>query len=344
MFSVQIDQINKDIKRTKRAIIALGCSFVQGAGAFNEDIYKNYKWDPSQTGSEYINWHLTDDDQQCLISQYPEININPGSTQPNLSLHQSNNAFVNVLCKKYFDGDYAAINLGISGSGNRATIKELHYYPEILWDEIEEHIVIFCPSGPERIDFINDQTHDPNSHHRWKTMWPRELDEPTFRSDLWRGYKNHLYSNKFQTLEQIAIIQELLLWCKYKKAQLIITPAFTAGYTKNIFIDTLSRPVNRTPSGDFIDYNNSPPLLDKDINTMINMWPWENMFLPDGCPSFADLTVKQEFGSLWKNKHFYSFRGPGSPEGWITPCAHPSARAHDTFAQHLYNHITENKK
>jgi hypothetical protein len=342
MFKSQIEQINKDIKRTKKAIVALGCSFVQGAGAFNKDVYKNYSWDPLTKG-EHLNWNLTDADQKRLISQYPEININPGSTQPNLSLHQANNAFVNVLCKKYFNGDYAAINFGIDGSGNRATIKELHYYPDILWDEIEECIVIFCPSGPERMDFIDDQSHDPNSHNRWKSMWPRELSETGPRADLWRGYKNHLYSAKFETLEQIAIIQELLLWCKYKNAQLIITPAFSHGYDKDIFRNNISLSVRRDGPGNIISQYSVNP--DNDVDTVVNMWPWDNMFNPDQCPSFIDLAMKQEFPTTWKdNEHFYEYHGMGTPNMWVTPCAHPSAEAHDLFAQHLHRYITGNKK
>lgn len=342
MFKSQIAQINKDIKRTKRAIIALGCSFVQGSGAFSEDIYKNYKWKPLVTG-EHIQWELSKSDQQQLISQYPEINIQIGTDQPNLSLHQYNNAFVNVLAKKYFNGDYAAINLGIAGCGNRATIKELHYYPDILWDEIEEHIVIFCPSGMERMDFISDEYHDPNSHNRWKAMWPRELDEISSRADLWRGYANHIHSRKFQVLEQIAIIQELLLWCKYKKARLIITPAFSTAYDKDLFKDDLLTHITRNHTGDITNHSRIF-VQDFSVDDMLDMWPWANMFKPDGCPSFADLTVKQEFGKEWETKHFYSYVGLGSPEGWITPCAHPSAKAHDVFAQQLYKHITENKK
>ena len=340
MFKSQIAQINKDIKRTKKAIIALGCSFVQGAGAFNEDIYKNYKWKPLIEG-EHLVWDLTKADQDRLISQYPEVNINPGSTQPNLSLHQSNNAFVNVLCKKYFNGEYAAINLGIAGCGNRATIKELHYYPDILWDEIEEYIVVFCPSGLERIDYVDDQYHDPNDHNRWRAMWPRDLNESNPRADLWKGYKNCLYSDKFQALEQIAIIQELLLWCKCKNAQLIITPAFSHGYDKDAFKNALTTFVKRNHHGDIIESYEGPS--DLSIDTAIDMWPWDNMFKPEGCPSFVDLAMKQEFPTRWETEHFYEYHGNGTPNMWITPCAHPSAKAHDVFAQHLYRHITGNK-
>jgi len=341
MFKNQIEQINKDIRKTKRAIIALGCSFVQGSGALSEEIYNNYNWIPLAPGETKARWNLTKEDAVKLTEQFPEITVQNG--QPDFLFHEYNNSFVNVLCKKYFNGDYAAINFGIAGSGNRATIKELHYYPDILWNEIEEHIVIYCPSGKERFDFIDDQYHDPNNHGRWKSMWPRELTEKSNRAPLWKGYADHLYSRKFETLEQISHIQELLLWCKYKKAKLIITPAFHRNYSINDFEKCLTDHVQRDHAP------NEPPTINEesfskhDIKNVINMWPWQNMFQPDGCSTFIDLVMKQEFPKTWKhNEHFYNYVGSGTPEKWITPCAHPASKGHDLFAQYLYKHITEN--
>jgi hypothetical protein len=44
-----------------------------------------------------------------------------------------------------------------------------------------------------------------------------------------------------------------------------------------------------------------------------------------------------------KQDHYMQFLGKGSPEGWITSCSHPSQKAHELFAKHLYKHIVEER-
>ena len=43
MYQNQIKKINEQLKTTDKAIIALGCSFVQGQGAVNDELYTEYK-------------------------------------------------------------------------------------------------------------------------------------------------------------------------------------------------------------------------------------------------------------------------------------------------------------
>ena len=69
------------------------------------------------------------------------------------------------------------------------------------------------------------------------------------------------------------------------------------------------------------------------------MWPWESMFYPDDCPSFADYSLQQEFGHWEKAQYFYTYVGKGSPDLWISPCGHPTKKAHDAFAKKLYERI-----
>jgi hypothetical protein len=66
------------------------------------------------------------------------------------------------------------------------------------------------------------------------------------------------------------------------------------------------------------------------------------MFEPDDMPTFVDMTLKQEFKHTNPLKyHFWSFIGKGTPNNWLTPCAHPSAKAHDLFAKLLHEHLTK---
>lgn len=341
MFRDHIPNINKDIQRTKRAIISIGCSFVQGHGAVVQEIYDRYSWETPYVDLTYKLSALTESERQKLLSDYPDIEFDPYNQVFEFRTHEYNNSFVNVLAKKYFNGDYAAINLGRSGNGNRASIKELYFYPDILWNEINECIVIYCPTGLERLDFISDEYHTPNDHGRWKTIFPHELqNDGNVQKELRSSYHRYLYSEKFEVLEQITHVQELILWCKYKNAKLIIVPAFSGSYERTKFAKQISRDIKRDNCSLQIK-NKFPREIDVAAFRVADMWPWENMFYPDDCPTFVDLMMKQEFPSTWY-PHFYQYFGRGTPKKWMTPCCHPSVKGHDLFAKYLYEELTSN--
>jgi hypothetical protein len=334
MYKKQIPEINAGIKRTKKVIISIGCSFVQGQGAVNPELYDDYEWTYEELG---VPLYLTLDPagEKALMKKYPSVCKTDGRLD--FRFMEFENAFVNVLCKKYFNGEYTPINLGLAGCGNRGSIKELYFQPDINWHEVEEFIVLYVPSGLERFDFINDQWGD---HAHWICMWPHYKDKPEGpRRDLWKGYHTSLYSDKFEVLEQIAHIQELMLWCKQHNARLIITPGFDHRYDKDVFSKALNMQIARTMDGDLIKDNNSF-FQSAGVSKLVNMWPWDNMFYPDDQKTFADAVTAQE-GK--KDDHFFNYLGKGSPNGWITACAHPSAKGHDYFAQLLYNHIIKGK-
>lgn len=336
MYNTQILEINEDLERTGKVIIGLGCSFVQGQGAFNDELYDKYKWVYKGLGSP-LEIDVTPEQQKEIFAKYPDVKAAPGSPLPfDFKFMEYRNTFVNVLCKKYFNGDYTPINLGIRGCGNRATIKELYFRPEIRWDLVKEVIVVYCPSGLERFDFVNDAW---DEHFHWKAMWPHfENMEDSPRKKLWEGYGKTLWSTKFEVIEQVANVQELLTWCKLKNAKLIITPGFDRRYDKTTFKECLKTNIDRDMNGEitkpkshFFKFNTDEYLAD--------LWPWENMFEPGGYKTFVDLTMAQEPNLEDKMDHFFQFLGKGSPNGWVTPCSHPSAKAHDLFAEYLYKHI-----
>jgi hypothetical protein len=335
MYKKQIPKINASIKQTKKAIISIGCSFVQGQGAVNPELYDDYDWTYEELG---VPLYLTLDStkEKELMKKYPNVRKTDGKLD--FRFMEFDNAFVNVLCNKYFNNEYTPINLGLAGCGNRGSIKELYFQPDINWHEIEEFIVLYVPSGPERFDFVNDQWDD---HAHWICMWPHYKDKPDSpRRDLWKGYHHSLYSDKFEVLEQIAHVQELMLWCKqHNNARLIITPGFDHRYDRDTFIKALRMNIARTMDGDLIKDSNSF-FQSAEVDKLVNMWPWENMFYPDGQKTFADAVTAKE-GK--KDDHFFNYLGTGSPNGWITACAHPSAKGHDYFARLLYEHIIKGK-
>lgn len=338
MYQQQIKKINDDIDRTGRAIISLGCSFVQGQGAVNDEMYTNYNWIFEKLGVP-LKLSLSKSEENELMKQYPSVSRSPNG-KLDFTFMEYDNSFVSVLCNKYFNGDYAAINLGMRGNGNRGTIKDLYFYPELHWQNLKEIIVLYVPSGLERFDFINDGFHD---HHHWKCMWPHYKDvEKGPRQTLWKGYHENLHSDKFEVLEQIGHVQELVTWCKLHNAKLVITPGFDRRYNKEHFKTSLLKTYERKMSGEIRDTG----IISHDIDyylRFLDLFPWNNMFNPDETPTFVDLAMKQEHPNDWQYQHFFEYLGEGSPNRWITSCAHPSAKAHDLFAKVLYEYLEKNK-
>jgi hypothetical protein len=345
MYYKQLKKINEDIERTQKAIIGLGCSFVQGQGAFNEEIVQKYGTHFSELGDPLNLNKISEQEKKQLLETYPSLYIKDNNID--FTFMEYDNAFTNVLAEKYFNKEYAAINLGQRGCGNRATINELYLNTEINWDKLKEIIVIYCPSGLERFDFINDQFND---HNHWVCMWPHSKEGKP-RGDLWSGYKEALYSEKFEVLEQITYIQQLLSWCKLHNAKLIITPAFDVRYNKEYFKNALSTKIMRSTNGNLLEIEKESvfkSIIKKTFNidhqavNLLNLFPWEKVFEPDDMPTFVDMTLKQEFKHTNPLKyHFWSFIGKGTPNNWLTPCAHPSAKAHDLFAKLLHEHLTK---
>jgi hypothetical protein len=341
MFYEQVEKINNDIDQKRKAIITLGCSFVQGMGAYENEIWKKFDW-KKQSNGPLFKIQVSEKEQEQLLEKYPEIYMNFNDL--NFTHMEYRNAFCNKLAKKYLNDEYASINLGIKGCGNRAAIKELHMHPELHWHNLDEIIVIYCPSGIERFDFVNDAY---ESHVHWIAMWPNPQDASGSKKSLWQGYKDSIYSDKFAVIEQISHVQELKLWCKYHNAKLIITPAFDRGYTKEFFEQALFTDYHRNSTGEIfkkIEYNDlktKNPKHHQELQNLIDMWPWDNMFYPENYPTFVDLCLAQEFPTSWNRNHFWSFHGKGTPNNWVTPCAHPSEEGHDKFAECLYKHIKD---
>ena len=141
MYNYQVKEINEDLKKTKKAVIALGCSFTQGQGAINDEIFDNYKWETQDLGKP-LRAVLSKKEKKQILKKYSTVLLDSeDSTSLDFVKMEYENAFVSVLCKKYFNGSYTPINLGLKGCGNRGTIKELYLNNEIDWHNAKEKIV-----------------------------------------------------------------------------------------------------------------------------------------------------------------------------------------------------------
>jgi hypothetical protein len=345
MYYKQVKKINESLKKTRKAIISLGCSFVEGQGAVDQYIYDSYKWTMERTGVP-MEPVLTAKERQTILDKHGDL-ISYGSGGWNWTFMEYKNAFVNVLCENYFNGEYTPINFGLRGRGNRASIKSLYFWPQINWDSIDEIVVLYVPSGQERFDFLNDEFKE---HAQFHCMWPHWKDQPEGpRRILWNGYGEAIYSDKSATLEQISNIIELKNWCKVNNAKLVITPGFDRTYNRSSMLSNLKDVVQRSGTQEITTYKrraDNPTeqyFLDhyhpghlQHLEQVVDMWPWDKMFKPQGCDTFMDLCLKQEGIT---NKGFWDYNGVGTPNGWVTVCCHPSAKGHDLFAKELYTHI-----
>jgi len=339
MYIQQVEQINKDLERTGKAIVAFGCSFVQGQGAIDDELYEDYTWEYVGEG-HVLEPKFTRSEEKALLKKYKDTIFRNREGKLEFTFMEYENAFVSVLSKKYFNGEYTPINFGIRGCGNRGSIKEIYFNNGINWDLAKEVIVLYTPSGVERFDFINDSFSD---HFRWVCMWPhyKGMEEGSGRRILWEGYAKALWSEKFELLEQIGHVKELMLWAKSKNAKMVITPGFDRKYNREYFEHILGQEVERKL--DSTTHKLRKPLfmpVHRDIN-LVDEWPWDLMFRPEGHSTFVELAMSKE--ELTNDRDYYfQFLGKRSENGWMTPCAHPGQKAHDLFAKLLHEHITKN--
>jgi hypothetical protein len=336
MYYEFIDNINRQIKKNKKAIISLGCSFVEAQGAIDQELYDRLGWDMLETGKPMVP-KLNKKEFAKLLFSYKDVSYDVSSNIWDFTKMEYKNSFVHVLCNNFLEGKYTPINLGLRGRGNRASIRSLYLWPQIRWDLLEEIIVIYCPSGQERFDFINDKF---DSNGQYVGIWPHynDIKEEGPRKDLWKGYGEGIYSTKTAVLEQITNFVEIQNWCKLHNAKLIVTPAFES-YNEHAFFNELNQTIIRDHTQKRIKklmIKGEPKEKINHYKKLIEQVEWKNFFKPQDCETFIELCLKQE---NLQHRHFWQFNGIGTPDRWVTKCAHPSAKAHKLFAKELHKHI-----
>ena len=108
MYTWQENKIK--INEESKILIGLGDSFTQGQGACGEDIWEKYNWDMK---------NVPESDERIVDTIFYE------------------NSWVNQLCENHLT-DYTAINLGMVGRGNRASVKQLSMHPAFKFENIKE--------------------------------------------------------------------------------------------------------------------------------------------------------------------------------------------------------------
>lgn len=340
IFPTDYTEINESLEQTRKAVIGIGCSFVAGMGAWPTAIFSEF--DVTVDESKGNRCVLKSKLQEEQVSKLYNLKRRFGAVD--YSLMERDNAFTHILANKYLQGTHTPINLGMSGNGNRSSLSNLYLHPNIDWDKIEGGIIVYCPSGKERFDFANDEGIDHGFN--FITMWPNRQDNKEGkeynRDDLAGGYGAAIYSDKFTTIEQITYAQMIVQFAKLHNMQLIVIPGFDERYSREAFKESLYQKIQRDSKGrriySDIEVNNNR------MSQLLDIFPWDNMFKPQGVDTFIDLCLKQEGLPPTKNaSYFFDYLHKGSPNWWVSPCAHPSAKGHDLLAAELFNHITENQ-
>ena len=297
------------IDKDSKIIIGLGDSFTQGEGACSVDVWEKYDWDLKKMSDREIR----------------------------LDVDKSNfeNSWVNQLCKNHLH-NYIPINLGMTGRGNRAAVKEIYLHPDLQLEKAKEKIVVFMMTGYERFDFVHKKFFN---HIHFYTMWPN-VKSPVDESSLWDAYNEFTWSDRSGIIELLLSIAELKTWCQLNDATLVLTSAFRPEYTKNYFFEKIM--------GDVHDYMNEPKSY---INGLVNIIDWDEFLRPNGFKCMTDylchLEEREDLISDMSASKYYEYSSKLeklSPKGYITKCSHPSYLGHKKIAESIYEHIIKIKK
>ena len=289
------------INNKSKILIGLGDSFTQGHGACDLNIWEKYNWDDKKMYKEYFH--------DVVESGFK-------------------NSWVNQLCENHLT-DFIPINFGLSGRGNRASVKELYLHPELNIESAEEKIVVYMLTGYERFDFINKNYEV--GHHKFNTMWPTPDCGNELRT-MGNEYLNHVWSDRMGLIELLLNIAEAKNWCKVYNAKFILTSAFTPTINRQFMIDHII--------GDLLYGKESH------VERLVNIIDWDEFFYPDGFRCVTDYLLSlenrtdliNEFSS-WNYYEFAYSHEKMTPKGFITKCAHPSIDGHKKIAKLLYKHI-----
>jgi hypothetical protein len=263
----------------------------------------------------------------CDVHIWEKYNWNlkemQGKYEKDILPYEYEGSWVNQLCKNHMP-NWTPINLGMRGCGNRATIKELYLHPELGIEKSKEKIVIFAITGLERFDFINKSFCD---HHHFFAMWPSPWSDGVTNKKLWEAYYENIYDDRFAAIELLLNIQEVQTWCKAHNAKFILCSAFDNRLNKKHFIEHLENKNNHLTA------------------ELINLINWNDIFRPQGFENFTDMLVHHEKRDDLKGGGFYMWaheQKQGTPEGYFTPCAHPSYKGHALIAKSIYDYINNN--
>lgn len=335
-----VNQINQDLARTRKLLIGVGCSFTEGWGAWDMELVEEYP--PGHNG---LMTYLTYDyeTKKKIVEKYSDCEMMHDEIDTSKMTHR--NSYINRLASHYYGDSWTPVNLGVTACGNFSGVARLFMYG-IDYDTAEEITVIFCPTGMQRFDLLNDSFHNTNLiGDDFKTLFlglgTRKVQGDQHWRNMNEGYYRSVWSTKFEIMHTVMCFQMLASWCKLRNARLVVVPAFDKNYNREYFAQQLS--INCFRDSQTYEIQDWEPGKFSGPGTLVDKLdcvPWNCFFRPGGYPTFYHLALAQEtkldqnldMVDIIKTKQM-------TPDNWITGCGHPSAKAHDLFARLLYNHL-----
>ena len=301
------------LTKNSKALIVLGDSFVEGQGALTDYVWEKYGWS---------------EDNFNRIGVVKDGTWNPEHEY--IRTEEMNNSFPSVICRNYMK-DWIPVNLGFRGNGNRAGVKALTTcYPDLNLHLPKEKVVIFFVGQFCRYDFV---AKDFDSHAMWHTIWPHA--DPGIdnigEKHLWNGYATEVHTDLTEMLEFIFLVKELQMWCELHNAKLVLINSFEYNFDKTHMLKVAKS-------------HNYP----KYVELLVDKFPWNLVMKhPKGKRAMIDELLDAE-GRLDLAKHQHQFyfwakeHEKGTPNGYFTPCAHPTIKGHELYAKLIYQHLKEN--
>ena len=305
MNSTSLSEIKFDLKRTKRAIVAIGCSFVQG----------------SELDVEF-------DLETRLKGKI-----------------KNQRSFVNLLCKKYFENHYTPINFGREAGGNFGAISRLFLYDIPWGELDEIVLIFMPTGMQRfdiiRDDVLSHVGNDFKT--LWPFLFTPVKDNQDW-INFNKGYEQTVHSDRFEVLNAILNFQFLNAWIYQYKPKFLIFPAFSTEYNKEYFTKTLQQGILRASYSEKIKdiKNHFIPTNSFNYSFLIDSVPWDKFITIDGSRNFFDLCFKNDKNYHPKlDMQSIIDKKLISNNEWIMPRGHPSPKGHDFLAEHLFRILSK---
>lgn len=332
--TLNIPYINDSLQQTRKLLITLGCSYTTGVGAVDQDILDRY---PVVYSNGEVDLNLLDNaTKKEFLDTYENLGTRPDGKLSWINM-EHDNCYGNVLAQRYLQDSYTFVNFGRQAGGNYGPIARLFLY-DIDYSIAEKIVVIFMPTSMARLEFLEDiAEHRQAVGGDTKTFWPGpnviSFSQGSVARQFCGAYLDLIHSDRYEIEKTLIEFQILQQWCKVNNAELIVFPAFNKIYNKKHFYKTIQTRIDRDKDHARLKEHQ---IISADAEQRVNKIDWTKFVTPQGCTNFYELCLKQEPAEFRRQEIDLTDLQPISPNKFVLPCGHPSAKGHQLMAEEFY--------